>query len=162
MEPADCPFRTLDRELEMIRKKVRAVIVDIHAEATSEKCALAWYADGRVSAVAGTHTHVQTADERILPCGTAFISDAGMTGPFEGIIGVKREQVIEKFRTSIPVRFEVANGAPGSIQRKSLWISMKIPEGRQGYSEFRVFSVYNGILLNFSSLKRNLDFNVEF
>lgn len=110
LDPADCPFRTLDRELEMIRKKVRAVIVDIHAEATSEKCALAWYADGRVSAVIGTHTHVQTADERILPCGTAFISDAGMTGPYEGIIGVKRELVIEKFCTSIPVRFEVARG----------------------------------------------------
>jgi metallophosphoesterase (TIGR00282 family) len=89
---------------------VKAVIVDFHAEATSEKCAMAWYADGRVSAVIGTHTHVQTADERILPCGTAFISDAGMTGPYEGIIGVKRDLVIEKFRTLLPVRFEVAKG----------------------------------------------------
>lgn len=110
MEPVDCPFRTLERELEMIKKKVKAVIVDFHAEATSEKCAMAWYADGRVSAVIGTHTHVQTADERILPCGTAFISDAGMTGPYEGIIGVKRDLVIEKFRTLLPVRFEVAKG----------------------------------------------------
>ncbi|NLH97438.1 MAG: TIGR00282 family metallophosphoesterase [Clostridiaceae bacterium] len=110
MEPVDCPFRTLDRELEVLKRQVRAVIVDFHAEATSEKCALAWYADGRVSAVIGTHTHVQTADERILPCGTAFISDAGMTGPRDGVIGVKKELVIEKFRTSMPVRFEVAKG----------------------------------------------------
>ena len=110
MDPADCPFATLDRELEEIKKKVKAVVVDMHAEATSEKCALAWYADGRVSAVVGTHTHVQTADERIFPCGTAFISDVGMTGPYEGIIGVDRELVIDKFRTSMPVRFEVAKG----------------------------------------------------
>lgn len=110
MDPADCPFAALDRELEEIKKKVKAVIVDIHAEATSEKCALAWYADGRASAVIGTHTHVQTADERILPCGTAFISDVGMTGPYEGIIGVKRELIINKFLTSMPVRFEVAKG----------------------------------------------------
>jgi metallophosphoesterase (TIGR00282 family) len=110
MDPVDCPFRTLDRELELLKKQVKAVVVDIHAEATSEKCALAWYADGRVSAVIGTHTHVQTADERLLPCGTAFISDVGMTGPYEGVIGVKRDLIIEKFRTSMPVRFEVAKG----------------------------------------------------
>jgi len=110
MEPVDCPFRTLDRELELLKRYVKTVIVDFHAEATSEKCALAWYADGRVSAVVGTHTHVQTADERILPCGTAFISDVGMTGPYEGVIGVKKELVIEKFRTCMPVRFEVAKG----------------------------------------------------
>lgn len=110
MDPLDCPFRTLDRELENVKKQVRAVIVDMHAEATSEKCALAWHADGRVSAVLGTHTHVQTADERILPCGTAFISDVGMTGPYEGIIGVDREIILDKFRFSMPVRFEVAKG----------------------------------------------------
>lgn len=110
MEPLDCPFRTLDRELENIKKHVKAVIIDMHAEATSEKCALAWYADGRVSAVLGTHTHVQTADERILPFGTAFLSDVGMTGPHEGIIGVDRDIILEKFRYSMPVRFEVAKG----------------------------------------------------
>ncbi len=110
MDPVDCPFRTLDRELELIKQKVKTVIVDIHAEATSEKCALAWHADGRASAVLGTHTHVQTADERILPCGTAFISDVGMTGPHDGIIGVDRDIVLEKFRYSMPVRFEVARG----------------------------------------------------
>ncbi len=110
MDPVDCPFRTLDIELEKVKKHVKAVIVDIHAEATSEKCALAWYADGRVSGVLGTHTHVQTADDRILPFGTAFLTDVGMTGPYEGIIGVDREIVMEKFRYSMPVRFEVAKG----------------------------------------------------
>lgn len=110
MEPADCPFKALDRELENLKKDVKAIIVDVHAEATSEKCALAWFADGRVSCVVGTHTHVQTADERILPCGTAFITDVGMTGPYEGIIGVDKNIVIEKFRYQVPVRFEVAKG----------------------------------------------------
>ena len=110
MDPVDCPFRTLDIELEKIKKHVKAVIVDMHAEATSEKCALAWHVDGRVSGVLGTHTHVQTADERILPFGTAFLTDVGMTGPYEGIIGVDREIVLEKFRYSMPVRFEVAKG----------------------------------------------------
>lgn len=110
MEPVDCPFKALDRKLEHLKKDVRIIIVDMHAEATSEKCALAWYADGRVSCVLGTHTHVQTADERILPCGTAFITDVGMTGPYDGIIGVDRNIVIEKFRYQTPVRFEVAKG----------------------------------------------------
>lgn len=110
MDNVDCPFRTLDRELEYLKSKVKVVLVDIHAEATSEKCALAWHADGRVSAVLGTHTHVQTADERIFPFGTAFISDVGMTGPYEGVIGVDREIVLEKFLTCMPVRFELAKG----------------------------------------------------
>lgn len=111
MDSADCPFKALDRELEHIKSKVKVCIVDIHAEATSEKCAIAWHADGRVSAVLGTHTHVQTADERIFPCGTAFISDVGMTGPSEGIIGVDKDIVLEKFRRCMPVRFELAKGS---------------------------------------------------
>lgn len=111
MDNVDCPFRTLDRELEHLKSKVRVVLVDIHAEATSEKCALAWHADGRVSCVLGTHTHVQTADERILPCGTSFITDVGMTGPHEGIIGVDRDIALEKFLTLMPVRFELAKGS---------------------------------------------------
>lgn len=110
MDNADCPFKALDRELEHIKSKVKVCIVDMHAEATSEKCAIAWHADGRVSAVLGTHTHVQTADERILPCGTAFISDVGMTGPSEGIIGVDKDIVLKKFRHCMPVRFELAKG----------------------------------------------------
>lgn len=110
MDPLDCPFKALDRELADLKSRVRIIIVDIHAEATSEKCALAWYADGRVSGVFGTHTHVQTADERVFPCGTSFISDVGMTGPGEGIIGVDKDIVMEKFRFGMPVRFEPAKG----------------------------------------------------
>lgn len=110
MDGVDCPFKAAEREVEYLKSFVKIIIVDMHAEATSEKCALAWHLDGRVSCVAGTHTHVQTADERIFPCGTAFISDVGMTGPYEGIIGVDRNLVIEKFLTHMPVKFEVAKG----------------------------------------------------
>ena len=86
MRPLDCPFRSAEKEIERLRKKTRIIIVDMHAEATSEKQALGWFLDGRVSAVLGTHTHVQTADEKILPNGTAYITDLGMTGPFDSII----------------------------------------------------------------------------
>lgn len=110
MNPCDCPFKAADREIEEIKKQTRMVFVDFHAEATSEKAALAWYLDGRVSCVIGTHTHVQTADERILDYGTAFISDAGMTGPSDGIIGVDRDISIRRFITCIPEHFEVAKG----------------------------------------------------
>ena len=127
MDPVDCPFKALDRELETVKSKVKAVIVDMHAEATSEKCALAWYADGRVSAVLGTHTHVQTADERILPFGTAFISDVGMTGPYEGIIGVERDIVIDKFVNGMPVRFEVAKG---SVQFNAVYLEIDEKTGK--------------------------------
>lgn len=110
MDSIDSPFKALEKEIENLKSSVKVIIVDMHAEATSEKAALAWFIDGKVSAVLGTHTHVQTADERILPCGTAFISDVGMTGPYEGIIGVDRELVMEKFLTHMPVRFETAKG----------------------------------------------------
>lgn len=110
LDGADCPFRAADREIEYLKSFVKVVIIDMHAEATSEKCAMAWHVDGRASAVIGTHTHVQTADERILPRGTAFLTDAGMTGPYEGILGVDRELVLEKFMTHMPVKFEVAKG----------------------------------------------------
>ncbi len=110
MEPIECPFKVADKEVEFLKNSVKIIIIDMHAEATSEKTALAWYLDGKVSSVIGTHTHVQTADERILPCGTSFITDVGMTGPYEGIIGVKRSTIIEKFITHMPVRFEIAKG----------------------------------------------------
>ena len=97
MQPVECPFRVVKEEIARIQKKARVIVVDIHAEATSEKIALGWYLDGLVSAVVGTHTHVQTADERILPNGTAFIADAGMTGPFDGVIGRKKEQILTRF-----------------------------------------------------------------
>lgn len=110
MEPLDCPFRAADREIEALRGKTRLIIADIHAEATSEKVAMGWYLDGRVSAVIGTHTHVQTGDERVLPKGTAYITDVGMTGPRDSILGVKAEPVVRRFLTGLPSRFELASG----------------------------------------------------
>lgn len=104
----DCPFRVADRELGYLKERAKIILVDIHAEATSEKIALGWYLDGRVSAVLGTHTHVQTADERILPAGTAYITDAGMTGPHDSILGVKKKPVLERFLTQLPTHFETA------------------------------------------------------
>jgi metallophosphoesterase (TIGR00282 family) len=110
MEAIDCPFRTADAEIEKLRRETPIIIVDLHAEATSEKQALGWYLDGRVSAVLGTHTHVPTADERILPGGTAFITDVGMAGARNSVIGIKREQAIQKFLTARPQRFEPEKG----------------------------------------------------
>lgn len=110
MNQLDCPFKTAKAALLKLKEETRVVIVDFHAEATSEKAAIGWFLDGEVSAVIGTHTHVQTADEKILPEGTAFITDVGMTGPVNSIIGVKKELVISKFLTQVPVRFETAKG----------------------------------------------------
>jgi metallophosphoesterase (TIGR00282 family) len=104
------PFRAGEREIEKLKKETQVVIIDFHAEATSEKVALAWHLDGKASAVIGTHTHVQTADERILPAGTAFITDAGMTGPTDSVIGVKKEQAIARFLYQTPHRFELPKG----------------------------------------------------
>lgn len=109
LNPARSPFESIDEALEELHG-VCAVIVDLHAEATSEKVAMGWYLDGRVSAVIGTHTHVRTADARVLPQGTAYITDAGMCGPRDSVIGVKKEQVLERMLTQLPVRFEVADG----------------------------------------------------
>ncbi len=110
MPTIDDPFRVADMLLEEIKAKV--VFVDFHAEATSEKIALGWYLDGRVTAVVGTHTHVPTADERVLPNGTAYQTDVGMTGPYDGVIGVQKEQIIQRFLNSLPARFEAATGDP--------------------------------------------------
>lgn len=110
MPTLDCPFQVAKREMGKLRKRVAAVIVDMHAEATSEKTAMGHYLDGEATAVVGTHTHVQTADEQILPRGTAYLTDIGMTGPLHGVIGVKKELAIEKFLTGMPRRFEVAAG----------------------------------------------------
>jgi len=108
MTPIDCPFVTAKKEIARLKTRTNVIIVDIHAEATSEKRALGWYLDGEVSAVLGTHTHVQTADNEVLPGGTAYISDAGMTGPFDSVIGIKKDTVIERFLTQIPNKFDVA------------------------------------------------------
>jgi len=108
MNALDCPFRVAEREIEYLREETNIILVDIHAEATSEKQALGWFLDGKVSAVVGTHTHVQTADERILPKGTAYITDVGMTGAFDSVIGMKKDAVLRKFLTSMPAKFDVA------------------------------------------------------
>jgi len=108
MPPCDDPFRAADRALQSIGGRARVVLVDMHAEASSEKQAMAVHLDGRVSAVFGTHTHVPTADERILVGGTAYITDLGMTGPYDSIIGVEKELALRKFRTGMPVRFAIA------------------------------------------------------
>lgn len=110
LENLDCPFRTIENKLKTLQKITNIIIIDFHAEATSEKMAMGWYLDGRVSAVFGTHTHVQTADERILPKGTGYITDIGMTGPYNSILGVKKEIIIGRFLTHLPRRFEIAEG----------------------------------------------------
>jgi metallophosphoesterase (TIGR00282 family) len=108
MASNDDPFRMADQLLKNIQAKL--ILVDMHAEATSEKVSLGWYLDGRVTAVVGTHTHVPTADEQVLPNGTAYITDVGMSGPYDGVIGVKKELVVGKFLNNMPVRFEAAAG----------------------------------------------------
>ncbi|MEP6644213.1 MAG: TIGR00282 family metallophosphoesterase [Acidobacteriaceae bacterium] len=108
MASNDDPFRTVDHLLKQIKAKI--IFVDIHAEATSEKISMGWYLDGRVTVVVGTHTHIPTADERVLPGGTAYITDVGMTGPFDSVIGVKKELVITRFLNNMPARFEAATG----------------------------------------------------
>lgn len=108
MPPLDCPFRTADSIVSALPRDVRVVVVDMHGEATSEKIAMGWYLDGRVSLVLGTHTHVPTSDERVLPGGTGYVTDVGMTGAYDGVLGVKKEAVIGRFLNQRPTRFEVA------------------------------------------------------
>jgi len=110
MDAIECPFRVVREEIEKIAGKTKVIFVDIHAEATSEKIAMGWYLDGIVSSLFGTHTHIQTADEKILPKGTAYITDLGMTGPYDSVIGRKTEQILERFITQLPKRFEMAEG----------------------------------------------------
>jgi 2',3'-cyclic-nucleotide 2'-phosphodiesterase len=110
LTPIDDPFRKADSELAKLPPDIAFVLVDMHAETTSEKLAMGWYLDGRVTAIVGTHTHVATADEHVLPGGTAFIADVGMTGPHGGVIGMDRDGIIKKFLDGLPARFEVASG----------------------------------------------------
>ena len=112
MAPLDDPFLRVREEVTAIRAEARLVVVDFHAEATSEKVAMGWHLDGQATAVVGTHTHVQTADNRVLPNGTAYITDVGMTGGHDGVIGVDRQAILQRFMTGLPQRFEVATGDP--------------------------------------------------
>ena len=130
MPALDCPFRTVAEAVQTIRKQTKIIIVDFHAEATSEKIALGRYLDGNVSAVVGTHTHVQTADERILRGGTAYITDLGMTGPVESVLGMDPEKVMTKFLTQMPVRFEVAS------KGLAIQVLIDVDENGIGYQHF--------------------------
>jgi hypothetical protein len=127
MASNDCPFRAADRELARIPAEVRVIFVDVHAETTSEKIAMGWYLDGRVSAVVGTHTHVATADEHVLPGGTAFQTDVGMTGPHNGIIGMDKTAILRKFLDGQPARFEVASG---DVQMNTVLVDVDESTGR--------------------------------
>lgn len=125
LPPNDCPFQKADQLIEEARMRTPIIFVDFHAEATSEKQAMGWYLDGRVSAVVGTHTHVQTADNRILPKGTAFMSDVGMTGPYDGILGMDREVVLKRFLTGMPARFEVPKTGRAQLSAVCIEIDKK-------------------------------------
>lgn len=127
MGSLDCPFRAVDKALAQMGDETRVIFVDVHAEATAEKRALAHYLDGRVSAVVGTHTHVQTADEAILPGGTAYLTDAGMTGPANSVIGMKIDGAIRKMLTQLPGRLEVADGP---AQFNGVRIRVEVETGR--------------------------------
>lgn len=110
LPPLDCPFRMSEQMVEKIRKKHKCILLDFHAEATSEKIAMGWHLDGKVSAIVGTHTHIQTHDEVILPQGTAYVTDVGMVGSREGVLGMEKTSVLQKFRTQLPVRFIADEG----------------------------------------------------
>jgi hypothetical protein len=112
MPDTDCPFRKVDQILGALDPSVKVRFVDFHAEVTSEKMAMGWYLDGRVSAMVGTHTHIPTADTRILPGGSAYQTDVGMTGPYDSVIGVKKELILQRFLTALPVRMEAAKSSP--------------------------------------------------
>ncbi|WP_202077236.1 TIGR00282 family metallophosphoesterase [Caldalkalibacillus salinus] len=133
LPPIDCPFTKADRIINEVKNITPNIFVDFHAEATSEKQALGWYLDGRVSAIVGTHTHVQTADERILPQGTAYISDVGMTGPRDGVLGMNREAVLTRFLTAMPSRFEVTK--EGSAQLNGVVIDIDEKTGQAKHIE---------------------------
>lgn len=132
MRPLASPFEVGREEAERLRRETPVIVVDVHAEATSEKSALGWYLDGRVSAVVGTHTHVQTADERILPEGTAFITDAGMTGPRDSVIGMGRDGALQRFLTLLPGRLEVASGP---VQVNAVVLDVDETSGRARHIE---------------------------
>lgn len=128
MQPIDDPFYIIDELIDEAKQRTNIIFIDFHAETTSEKQALGWYVDGRVSAIVGTHTHTQTADERILPKGTGYITDVGMTGPYDSILGVEKDAVLKRFTTNLPVRFEVDE--KGRNQLNGIFISMDVNSGK--------------------------------
>jgi len=127
LDPMDCPFKATESVLSEIKKETNIILIDFHAEATSEKLALFYYLDGLVSCIAGTHTHIQTADERISEKGTAYITDLGMTGPFDSVLGRKKEQVIERLISRLPVKLDVAEG---DLQLQGIIVSVEPSNGK--------------------------------
>ncbi len=127
MKTLDCPFRVGEREIEILRKETSVIIVDFHAEATSEKMAMAWFLNGKVSAVLGTHTHVQTSDERILNEGAAYITDVGMTGPLASVIGIRKQVALDRFLTQIPWKFDVATE---EVELQGVVIEVSVATGK--------------------------------
>jgi metallophosphoesterase (TIGR00282 family) len=128
MYPIDCPFKAADKALEQVQSKAKVVIVDMHCEATSEKRAMGWYLNGRVSSVTGSHTHIMTADEEILPGGTAYLTDIGMSGSPNSVIGMKQQQVLSRFLTGAPSRFEVSEELPYLFQ--AVVVSVDVETGK--------------------------------
>lgn len=127
MEPQRCPFEIADEIIPKLREQTPLIVVDMHAEATSEKIALGWHLAGKVSAIVGTHTHIQTADERILPGGTAYITDLGMSGPYDSVIGREKAPVLQKLRTGMPARFDVARG---DVRACGVVVQLDVNSGR--------------------------------
>jgi hypothetical protein len=127
MQPADCPFKAVDKALKEIRRKAKVIIVDMHAEATSEKLAMGYFLSQKVSAVVGTHTHIPTADARIIDDFTAYITDVGMTGSFDSVLGREKDQIIQRFITNMPVRFNLAQG---DVRIQSVCIEIEDKTGR--------------------------------
>jgi metallophosphoesterase (TIGR00282 family) len=135
---SDCPFHAVDAALSQIPTDVKIVIVDVHAETTSEKVAMGWHLDGRVTAVVGTHTHIQTADERILPNGTAYITDLGMTGPYDSVLGRTKERVVQALVTGMPQQYTVASD---DVRLCGVIIEADAQTGRATHIERVCFSV---------------------
>jgi len=127
MAPLEDPFRAAERELAALPRDVKVIVVDMHAEATSEKQAMGWHLDGKVSAVLGTHTHVATADNRVLPGGTAYITDVGMTGPHDSVIGMEKKPIVQRFLDALPAKFAVAEG---DVQMNTVQIDIDESTGR--------------------------------
>jgi 2',3'-cyclic-nucleotide 2'-phosphodiesterase len=153
----DDPFQVVLREIEAMRSRTKIIIVDFHAEATSEKVAMGWHLDGKATLVVGTHTHVQTADERILPGGTAYITDAGMTGPHDSIIGMEREPSLARFLNAMPSRFEPATGNPrlnGVIVDADDKTGRAIAIRRISYSESELLQLEAGAATNLETSQR--------
>lgn len=127
MKHLDCPFRVGEREVDRLRGETSVIVVDFHAEATSEKVAMGWYLDGKVTAVLGTHTHVQTSDEKVLRGGTAYITDVGMTGPLDSVIGIRKQVAVNRFLTQIPWKFDVATD---EIAMQGVIVDVDLTTGR--------------------------------